>query len=137
MPATERALLLTRLAAEAAADRQARDIVALDVSDHLVITDAFLVCSAATDRQVRAVVDAIEERLRLELDLRPARREGEREGRWVLLDYLDIVVHVQHVDEREYYQLERLWRDCPLIELPEAVTAGGSRRPGRQPESGA
>lgn len=124
MPATESARTLTRLAAEAASDRQARDIVALDVSDHLVITDAFLLCSAANERQVRAVVDEIEERLRTVADVRPTRREGEREGRWVLLDYLDLVVHVQHVDEREYYSLERLWRDCPLIDLPETVTAG-------------
>jgi ribosome-associated protein len=116
--------MLTRLAAEAASDRLARDIVALDVSDHLVITDAFLLCSAANERQVRAVVEEIEDRLRISADVRPTRREGEREGRWVLLDYLDLVVHVQHVDEREYYSLERLWRDCPLIELPEAVTAG-------------
>lgn len=121
---------LTRLAAEAASDRLARDIVALDVSDHLVITDAFLLCSAPSDRQVRAVVDAIEERLREVVDLRPTRREGEREGRWVLLDYLDLVVHVQHTDEREYYSLERLWRDCPSIELPETVTAG--QQPPRQ-----
>lgn len=123
--------MLTRLAAQAASDRLARDIIALDVSDHLVITDTFLLCSAANERQVRAVVEEIEDRLRNEADLRPARREGEREGRWVLLDYLDLVVHVQHVDEREYYSLERLWRDCPLIELPEAVTAGAPReRPG-------
>ncbi len=131
MPASENAVKLTRLAAEAASDRLARDIVALDVSDHLVITDAFLLCSAPSDRQVRAVVDAIEERLREVVDLRPTRREGEREGRWVLLDYLDLVVHVQHTDEREYYQLERLWRDCPSIELPETVTAG--QQPPRQP----
>lgn len=131
MPASENALMLTRLAAQAASDRLARDIVALDVSDHLVITDTFLLCSAANERQVRAVVEEVEDRLRIEAGLRPARREGEREGRWVLLDYLDLVVHVQHVDEREYYSLERLWRDCPLIELPEAVTAGGRRdRPG-------
>lgn len=131
MPASENAVKLTRLAAEAASDRLARDIVALDVSDHLVITDAFLLCSAPSDRQVRAVVDAIEERLREVVDLRPTRREGEREGRWVLLDYLDLVVHVQHTDEREYYSLERLWRDCPSIELPETVSAG--QQPPRQP----
>jgi len=131
LPASENAVKLTRLAAEAASDRLARDIVALDVSDHLVITDAFLLCSAPSDRQVRAVVDAIEERLREVVDLRPTRREGEREGRWVLLDYLDLVVHVQHTDEREYYSLERLWRDCPSIELPETVSAG--QQPPRQP----
>ncbi|CAN5554996.1 MAG: ribosome silencing factor [Nocardioidaceae bacterium] len=123
MTATERARQLTIAAAEAAADKLANDIVAFDVSEQLVITDVFLVCSGNNDRQVRAIVDAVEERLRL-LDAKPVRREGEREGRWVLLDYLDIVVHVQHEDERSYYSLERLWRDCPVVALPESVTAG-------------
>jgi ribosome-associated protein len=115
--ATERALELVREAAEAAADKLAADIVAFDVSEQLVITDAFLLCSAANDRQVRAVVDEIEDRLRV-LGAKPVRREGERDGRWVLLDYADIVVHVQHSEERAFYALERLWRDCPLIDLP-------------------
>jgi ribosome-associated protein len=115
--ATERALELVREAAEAAADKLATDIVAFDVSEQLVITDAFLLCSAANDRQVRAVVDEIEDRLRV-LGAKPVRREGERDGRWVLLDYADIVVHVQHSEERAFYALERLWRDCPLIDLP-------------------
>ncbi len=123
MTATDHARRLTVAAAEAAADKLARRVVAFDVSEQLVITDTFLVCSASNDRQVRAIVDAVEERLR-ELDTKPVRREGEREGRWVLLDYIDIVVHVQHEEEREFYALERIWRDCPLIELPEAVTAG-------------
>ena len=101
-----------RTAARAASDKLATDIVAFDVSDQLVITDAFLLCSAANDRQVRAVVDEIEERLRA-LGAKPVRREGERDGRWVLLDYADIVVHVQHTEERAFYALERLWRDCP------------------------
>jgi ribosome-associated protein len=104
-------------AAAAAADKLATDVLALDVSDQLVITDVFLLASAPNDRQVRAIVDAIEERLS-SLDARPLRREGEREGRWVLLDFGDLVVHVQHAQEREYYALERLWRDCPEIELP-------------------
>jgi ribosome-associated protein len=117
MTATERALELVREAAEAAADKLATDIVAFDVSEQLVITDAFLLCSAANDRQVRAVVDEIEDRLRV-LGAKPVRREGERDGRWVLLDYADIVVHVQHSEERAFYALERLWRDCPLIDLP-------------------
>jgi ribosome-associated protein len=130
--ATPRAVELVTAAADAAADKLAEQIVAFDVSDQLAITDAFLVCSAPNDRQVRAIVDAVEERLR-GLGARPVRREGEREGRWVLLDYVDIVVHVQHAEERVYYALERLWKDCPTIELPESVHAAAaqaSRRPG-------
>ena len=121
MTATDRALELVRAAAEAASDKLADEIVAFDVSDQLVITDAFVVCSASNDRQVRAIVDAVEDRLR-ELGAKPLRREGEREGRWVLLDYADIVVHVQHEEERTFYALERLWRDCPTIELPTGTT---------------
>jgi ribosome-associated protein len=119
--ATEHALALTAAAAEAASDKLARDLVAFDVSDQLVITDVFLICSAANDRQVRAVVDAVEERL-LAMGAKPVRREGQREGRWVLLDFVDIVVHVQHEEERVYYSLERIWRDCPAVSLPETVT---------------
>ena len=122
MSATERALELVRAAAEAASDKLAEQIMAFDVSDQLIITDAFLLCSARNERQVGAIVDAIEERLR-DLDAKPVRREGQREARWVLLDYADIVVHVQHEEERQFYALERLWRDCPLVELPESVTA--------------
>lgn len=123
MTATTWALELANTAALAAAEKLADDIVAFDVSEQLVITDAFVLCSAPNDRQVRAIVDEIEERLR-DLGVKPARREGEREARWVLLDYLDVVVHVQHADERNYYALERLWKDCPSIPLPESVTRG-------------
>ena len=126
MPASDRALTLTRLAAAAAADRLAHDVVALDVSDHLVITDVFLICSAPNDRQVRAIVDAVEEKLRTEEHARPIRREGDRESRWVLLDYADIVVHVQHSQEREFYSLERLWRDCPPVPLGDIVAEHAS-----------
>ena len=117
--ASDRAAQLVRLAAEAAADKLAEDIIAYDVSDQLVITDVFVLCSAANDRQVRSIVDEIENRLR-ERRPRPSpiRREGEREGRWVLLDYADIIVHVQHEEDRVYYALERLWKDCPEIALP-------------------
>jgi len=125
--ATERAAELIRIAASAAADKLATDIIAYDVSEQLVITDAFLLCSAANDRQVKSVVDEIEDKL-AKAGAKPARREGEREGRWVLLDYLDVVIHVQHAEERVFYALERLWKDCPQIELPEAVTAGRSSR---------
>jgi ribosome-associated protein len=123
VPATDHALTLIKTAAEAASDKLAGDIVAFDVSEQLVITDAFLVCSAPNDRQVKAIVDEVEERL-LRIGAKPVRREGERDGRWVLLDYNDIVVHVQHADERAFYGLERLWRDCPAIALPESVTSG-------------
>ncbi|HTP15661.1 MAG TPA: ribosome silencing factor [Streptosporangiaceae bacterium] len=129
MTATDRAVELVEIAAAAAADKLASDIIAYDVSDQLVITDAFLLCSASNDRQVRAIVDEIEDKLR-KAGAKPARREGEREGRWVLLDYLDVVIHVQHAEERVYYALERLWKDCPLIPVPEPVAsagAGGSR----------
>jgi len=118
--ATERSVELARAAAVAAAGKLASDIVALDVSDHLVITDVFLLASAPNDRQVRAIVEAVEEALH-RLGVKPVRREGEREGRWVLLDCADLVVHVQHAQEREYYALERLWRDCPAVDLSDLL----------------
>lgn len=139
MTATARAVELAGIAAEAAADKLAADIIAYDVSEQLVITDVFLLCSAANDRQIRAVVDEIEEKLR-QAGARPVRREGEREGRWVLLDYLDIVIHVQHAEERVYYALERLWKDCPRVPLPEPVgaarSAPGAARASRNPDLG-
>ena len=116
VPASERAIELALAAAQAAADKKADDIVIIDVADQLVITDAFLVASAPNERQVQAIVDAIEERLLgLPEKAKPVRREGERAGRWVLLDYVDLVVHVQHSEEREFYSLDRLWKDCPTI----------------------
>jgi ribosome-associated protein len=121
--ASPRATELVEIAALAAADKLAKDIVAFDVSEQLVITDAFLLCTGANDRQVRAIVDEIELKLK-EAGASLARREGEREGRWVLLDYLDLVVHVQHSDERAYYMLERIWKDCPVLALPAAVGEG-------------
>ena len=132
MTATARAVELAQIAAEAAAEKLAADIIAYDVSEQLVITDVFLLCSAANDRQVRAIVDQIEERMRL-AGVRPVRREGEREGRWVLLDYLDVVIHIQHAEERTYYALERLWKDCPRVPLPEPV---GARSAGSGPPPG-
>jgi ribosome-associated protein len=118
--ASPRALELAIIAAHAASEKLAEDIVALDVSETLVITDIFLLCSAANDRQVKAIVDGVEAALDA-IDVDPVRREGEREGRWVLLDYIDLVVHVQHSDERSYYGLERLWKDGARIELPASV----------------
>jgi len=126
---TDRAHELLVAAAEAAADKLAEDIVAFDVSDQLAITDAFLICSAPTDRQVHAIVEGIEERMRT-LGESPTRREGEREGRWVLLDYFDIVVHVQQAEDHRHYALERLWKDCPMVELPESVTTTAGRGDG-------
>jgi ribosome-associated protein len=135
--ATARAVGLVEIAAAAAADKLATDIIAYDVTEQLVITDAFLLCSAANDRQVKAVVDEIEAKLQQQAGLSPARREGEREGRWVLLDYIDVVIHVQHAEERVFYAMERLWKDCPLIPLPEAAGAGAQGRPsGAGPGSG-
>jgi len=113
------------LAATAAADKLATDLIAYDVSEQLVITDAFLLCSASNDRQVRSIVDEIELVLS-RAGAKPVRREGEREGRWVLLDYLDVVIHVQHAEERVFYALERLWKDCPQIALPQPARSGGS-----------
>jgi ribosome-associated protein len=121
--ATPRAIELTEIAALAAADKLANDIVAYDVSEQLAITDTFLLCSGANDRQVRSIIDEVELRLR-QAGASLVRREGEREGRWVLLDYLDIVVHVQNKEERVYYALERIWKDCPQIPLPDAAAAG-------------
>ena len=129
MTATPRAIELTEIAALAAADKLAADIVAYDVSDQLAITDAFLLCSGANDRQVRSIIDEVELRLR-QAGATLIRREGEREGRWVLLDYLDLVVHVQNKEERLYYALERIWKDCPQIPLPDATATGqvGARK---------
>jgi ribosome-associated protein len=123
MTATDHAVTLVHTAARAASDKLAEHILAFDVSDQLAITDAFVLASATNDRQVRAIVDEIEEKMR-EIGEKPIRREGERDGRWVLIDYGDVVVHVQHEEERQFYSLERLWRDCPLIDLPADVTAG-------------
>ena len=119
MPADPRAVELGLAAAQAAADKLATDILLLDVSEQLVITDVFLLASAPNDRQVKAVVDEVEDRLR-EMGAKPVRREGTEEGRWVLLDVAEIVVHVQHQEERIFYALERLWKDCPVIPFTDA-----------------
>ncbi len=120
MTATPESIDLVRDAAAAASDKLAHEIIAFDVSDQLAVADAFVLCSAPNDRQVRAIVEAVEERLSAR-GVKPAHREGERENRWVLLDYLDVVIHVQHEEERAFYALERLWGDCPTIPLGEVV----------------
>jgi len=103
-------------AARAAMGKQGRDLAILDVHGLIVITDYFVICSGTSERQVKTIVDEVERSLR-DLDRKPVRREGETEGRWVLLDYVDVVVHVFAEEEREYYDLERLWRDAPRVPL--------------------
>ena len=117
MTVNDLSLSILQVAAAAADAKQAHDIVALDVSEALGITDAFLVASASNERLVNAVVDEIEEKLVERPELRPIRREGRSEGRWVLLDYGDVVIHVQHDEDRAFYALERLWRDSPVVDL--------------------
>ena len=120
---------MARVAAQAAADKMATTSSLLDVCEQLVITDCFVIASAPNERQVEAIVDAVEEKLRAR-GVKPVRREGEREGRWVLLDFVDVVVHVQHTEERGFYALERLWKDCPRVEFAEArVAAAGDEGP--------
>jgi ribosome-associated protein len=114
--ATEQSIGIARTAAHAAVDKIAQDIIAIDVSDRLAITDIFLIASAPSERQVNAIVDGIEEELSKQ-GLKPVRREGRSEGRWVLLDYAEVVVHVQHEEDRVFYALDRLWKDCPAVDL--------------------
>jgi ribosome-associated protein len=122
VPAAPDAVELALVAAQAAADKLATAVTVLDVADRLALTDVFVVASAPTERQVKAIVDEVELKMR-EAGVKPARREGEREARWVLLDFGDVIVHVQHAEEREYYALERLWKDCPQIPFVDAGLA--------------
>jgi ribosome-associated protein len=110
------ALRLATQAALAADSTKATGIVALDVSGRLPLTDVFVFASGTSERQVGGIVDAIEERLAA-MGARPPRREGRAGARWVLLDYVDIVVHVMHADDRAYYALDKLWKDCPELSL--------------------
>jgi len=112
--ASDEAITMATVAARAAVSKLADNVVVIDVSGQLVITDCFVIASATNERQVNAVVDEVEEQMR-RAGYKPARREGAREGRWTLLDFVDIVVHIQHEDERNFYALDRLWRDCPII----------------------
>ncbi|MBA3350606.1 MAG: ribosome silencing factor [Actinobacteria bacterium] len=104
-------------AAGAAASKKAERVLVLDVSEQLGITDYFLICSGSTERQVRAIAEAVERALAVGDGVKPYRREGEREARWVLLDYVDFVVHVFRQEERDYYSLERLWSDAPQVSI--------------------
>ncbi|MEG3616699.1 MULTISPECIES: ribosome silencing factor [Isoptericola] len=123
MTATDRAVELAVVAARAASERKAQEIIALDVSDQLVLTDVFLIASGTNERQVVAVVDAVEEAMH-RAGAKMLRREGKAEARWVLLDFGDVVVHVQHAEDRVYYALERLWKDCPALDLPADARGG-------------
>lgn len=116
MAATPEALDQAQTAATAADDKLATDIVAIDVSEHLALTDVFVIASAPSERQVNAIVDGVEKAMR-DSGVKVLRREGEREGHWVLLDFGDIVVHVMQAEDRVFYQLERLWKDCPTVPL--------------------
>ena len=112
-------------AARAASSKQAQDIVVLDVSKLIVITDHFVICTATSTRQIRTVIEEIERSLKEGLGVRPVRREGEGDAGWWLLDYIDVVVHVFGPEERAFYDLERLWRDAPRLdwEEPDAVSS--------------
>jgi ribosome-associated protein len=114
--ASDEAITMATVAAQAASSKLAENVVVIDVSGQLVITDCFVIASASNERQVNAIVDEVEEKMRLS-GYKPARREGAREGRWTLLDFVDIVVHIQHQDERNFYALDRLWRDCPVVPI--------------------
>jgi ribosome-associated protein len=114
MPASKSVIDLTQVAARAVAEKLGTEMIALDLSDQLVLSEVFLIATGANVRQVDSIADFVEEKLR-ELGEKPARREGTEE--WVLLDYSDLVVHIQSTTLRNYYMLDRLWNDCPRIEL--------------------
>lgn len=104
------------LAARSAATKTDRPVVVLDVGEVLAITGWFVIASGGTDRQVRAIAEAVEDGVTDAGGPKPLRIEGRDEGSWVLMDYGDVVVHVMDDDTREYYDLERLWRDVPIVE---------------------
>jgi len=116
VPATNLAIKTANLAAEAALDKLAENLVALDVSGPLPLSDVFLIVSGRSERQVAAIADGIEEKL-LEAGTKALRREGKSLARWILLDFGDLVVHVMHEEDRVFYSLERLWNDCPVVKL--------------------
>ena len=120
MTATARALDITEAAARAASEKKAEDLIALDVSGQTPIADVFLIATASNERQVTAIAEGIEQSL-LATGVKAVRREGVREGRWALMDFNDVIVHVMHQEDRAYYSLERLWKDCPVVDLPEGL----------------
>jgi ribosome-associated protein len=123
MPASKSVIELTQVAARAIAEKLGTDMIALDLSDQLVLSEVFLIATGGNVRQVDSIADFVEEKLR-EIGEKPARREGTEE--WVLLDYSDLVVHIQSTTLRNYYMLDRLWNDCPRLEL-DVVREGVAR----------
>ena len=105
---------LAQLAATAVAEKLGTDIVALDMTDQLLLSEVFLICTASTDRQAEAIADGVFEAL-AKIGEKPIRKEGK--GQWVLLDYSDLVVHIQTQELRNFYMLDRLWNDCPELPL--------------------
>ena len=124
MTASKEALQIVQIAAQAASDKVAENLVALDVTNPMPLTDIFLIVSGRNERQVMAISDGIEDKL-LENGVKLLRREGKSSGRWILLDFGYVIVHVMHEEERMYYSLERIWSDCPVVPL-ELVSAGES-----------
>jgi len=124
MTASAQSREMIQIAAQAADATGGEDIVALDVSEPLPLVDAFLIVSGNSERNVAAIADRIEEKL-LEAGHKRLRREGREQARWILLDFGDLVAHVFHQEERVFYGLERLWKDCPVIpiELPATTSA--------------
>ncbi|NUL60727.1 ribosome silencing factor [Brevibacterium luteolum] len=134
MTATDHAIALARTAGQAAADKLGTDIVALDVSEQLYLTDIFLIASVSNERQAGAVIDAVEEALRTAHDAKPTRREGKGSSGWSLIDFGDVVVHVFTAEDRQFYALESLWKDCPVIELD--IDAGSDSAAAGEPAAG-
>ncbi|MFS0854280.1 ribosome silencing factor [Microbacterium sp. 179-I 3D4 NHS] len=126
MQSPETAEAMLQLAAAAAVSKGGEDLVALNVSEPLPLVDIFLLVTGNSERNVAAIADEIEDRL-IEAGHKRVRREGRAEARWVLLDFGDLIVHVFHQEERVYYGLERLWKDCPVvpIDLPEPEPVAG------------
>ena len=122
MTATKQAVAATQIAANAALDKLAENVVALDVSNNLALTDVFLLVSGRSERQVAAISDSVEEKM-LEAGHKTLRREGKTLARWILLDFGDVIVHVMHEEDRVFYSLERLWNDSPIVKLDAATAA--------------
>lgn len=140
MPATDEAVALAVTAADAADDVKATDLTILDVADLLALVDVFLLATASSDRQLKAMAEKIEERLR-DVDRKPLRREGTPASGWVLLDFGDLVCHLFSAEQRDFYSLERLWADVPRRDVltgaplasdhPAAASLGAGRAVGR------
>lgn len=132
MTATDRAIALVSVAARAADSKQGEDLVALDVSGPLPLADAFLLVTGRNERNVQAIASEVEDRM-IQAGAKPLRREGRAEGRWILLDFGDVIVHVFHEEDRLFYSLERLWKDCPVIPLDITAASDPAAATGAEP----